>query len=79
MDERDDILQGFETQHFSSRKWKAITLKNLFGGTKPVSAHSSWTMEEVEEVEEEEEAMMQEMAEAEKDKRPDNGKMEILS
>ena len=75
MDERDDILQGFETQHFSSRKWKAITLKNLFGGTKPVSAHSSWTMEE----EEEEEAMMQEMAEAEKDKRPDNGKMEILS
>ena len=34
---------------------------------------------EEEEEEEEEEAMMQEMAEAEKDKRPDNGKMEILS
>ena len=74
LDERDEVLQGLETQRHTSTKWKHISLKTLFGGTKPVPTCSLQTMEE-----EEEAAMMQAMAEADEDERPDDGEVEIPS
>ena len=74
LDERDEVLQGLETRCHTSTKWKHISLKTLFGGTKPVPMHLLQTMEE-----EEEAAMMQAMAEVDEDKRPDDGEMEIPS
>ena len=74
LDERDEVLQGLETRRRTSMKWKHISLKTLFGGTRPIPVCSLQTMEE-----EEEAAMMQAMAEADEDKRPDDGEVEIPS
>ena len=74
MDERDEVLQGLETRRRTSTKWKHISLETLFGGTRPIPARSLQTMEE-----EEEAAMMQAMAEADEDERPDDGEVEIPS
>ena len=74
LDERDEVLQGLETRRRTSTKWKHISLETLFGGTRPVPAHLLQTMEE-----EEEAAMMQAMAEADEDERPDDGEVEIPS
>ena len=75
LDERDEVLQGLKTWCHTSTKWKPISLKTLFGGTKPIPTHSLQTMME----KEEEEAMMQTMAEADEDERPDDGAVEIPS
>ena len=77
LDERDEVLQGLETQHCTSTKWKPISLKTLFGGTKPVPTCLLQMMMEVEV--EVEVAMMQAMVEADEDKRPDDGVVEIPS
>ena len=74
LEEQDEALQVIKSRRHSSIKWKLITLKNLFSGTKYKPMCPSRTIGE-----EEEEAMEQAMVEAWEDERLDDGAIKIGS